>query len=209
MQKAKTDGRQPSQPRGRARVEVILDTTAAIVAEEGLAGVTMHGVARRAKTSIGSLYHFFPDRDSLLLELVRRHEAALAAINSEVLVLPRETWQRFSASEAVHHLVAPYADYIQKHPDFFPLMHDRRLLDKRSLENEATFTQVLRRMVDARLPMAEPVDRGRHAAMLHAVAVGVMRVAFIVEPERMMLYMDELPKVMAAYLADLEAREGL
>lgn len=196
--------REPSQSRGHARVESLLKAASATVAEEGLAGLTMHGVARRSGTSIGSLYHFFPDRDSLLMGLVRRHEAAIAEINARMLAVPGEVWRQFSVPEAVNYLVTPYVDYTRQHPDFFPLMHDRR-----SPENEATFTQTLRRMIDARLPNTKPAARDRHAAMLHAIALGVMRVAFIVEPERLAFYMDEIPRVMAAYLASLEAEAGL
>ena len=81
-------------------------------------------MARRSGTSIGSLYHFFPDRDSLLMGLVRRHEAAVAAINGKMLAVPREVWRKFSVPEAVNYLVAPYVDYTRRHPDFFPLMRD-------------------------------------------------------------------------------------
>ncbi|WP_367190427.1 hypothetical protein [Burkholderia sp. Ed8] len=120
-----------------------------------------------------------------------------------MLAVPREVWRRFSVSEAVNYLLAPYVGYTRQHPDFFPLMHDRSYA-----ENEATFRQVLRCIVDARLPKAKPAARERHAAMLHTIAVGVMRVAFLVEPERLTFYMNEMPRVMAAYLVSLEAEAG-
>lgn len=53
-------GREPQQERGRQRVQTILDSAAAIVAQDGLAALSMQRLAKHAKTSIGSMYHFFP-----------------------------------------------------------------------------------------------------------------------------------------------------
>ncbi|WP_233807990.1 TetR/AcrR family transcriptional regulator [Paraburkholderia sp. HP33-1] len=184
-------------------MEAILDATASSIAQDGLAGMTMHGVAQRAKTSIGSLYHFFPDRASLLLGLVSRHDTAIAAINSEVMEVSAEVWQQLSAADAINHLMTPYVDYVRAHPDYFLLMHDRR-----SLQNEERFTEGLRRLVNARLPKIKPAARGRHTAMLYAIAVGIMRVAFDVEPKQLGFYLRELPRVMSAYLADVESEAG-
>lgn len=111
--------RPPTQSRGRARVEAILDAAGAIVAAEGLAGLTMHGIARRAQTSIGSLYHFFPDRNSVVQALVDRHEAGIREINDELAKVSREVWRSLSAADAIARLMMPYVEYLRRHKDFF------------------------------------------------------------------------------------------
>lgn len=73
-------GRTPQQRRGRARVEAVLDACAILLWEEGPGELTMHKLAKRAKTSIGSLYHFFPDKDAVIDALCQRHLVAMNGI---------------------------------------------------------------------------------------------------------------------------------
>ena len=195
--KAHPAARPPSQSRGQARVDAILDAAAAVIAGEGPAAVTMHGLARRARTSIGSLYHFFPDRDSVLQALIERHEAAGREINEVLDAIPRNVWRQFSSAETISRLVEPYIDYVQNHPDFIALMHGRRLPEN--------FLRAVRNVLDIRLPALSAADREHYTIMFHAIASGVMHAVFVREPERVGASMNEIPRVLAAYLADIEA----
>lgn len=69
----------PSQERSRAMVELILDTTARVLVEEGLARTTTNRVAERAGISIGSLYQYFPGREAMVAAVARRHSEQLRA----------------------------------------------------------------------------------------------------------------------------------
>ena len=55
--------------------EAILDTTAALVAERGLASVTMSGIAERAGIGRATLYKYFPDVEAILIAWHQRHVA--------------------------------------------------------------------------------------------------------------------------------------
>ncbi len=63
----------PRQQRSRETYERILDVAAAIFAELGYAGTTTNKVAEAAGISIGTLYHYVPDKDALLYALAERH----------------------------------------------------------------------------------------------------------------------------------------
>lgn len=52
----------PTQERSRKRVSAILDAAACVFAEIGFEAATTEAIAERAKTSIGSLYQFFPNK---------------------------------------------------------------------------------------------------------------------------------------------------
>jgi AcrR family transcriptional regulator len=54
-------------------VEIILTAAARIFSELGYASATTNHIARRAGVSIGSLYQYFPNKDSLLCRLLERH----------------------------------------------------------------------------------------------------------------------------------------
>lgn len=64
--------KQPRQRRSEATVEAIVEAAAQVVAERGLAGFNTNSVARRAGVSIGSLYQYFPGKDSIMAALIAR-----------------------------------------------------------------------------------------------------------------------------------------
>jgi AcrR family transcriptional regulator len=55
----------PQRANGKLRVAAILEATAAVIAEKGYEGATMAEIAARSGTKIGSLYRFFPNKESL------------------------------------------------------------------------------------------------------------------------------------------------
>jgi len=75
----------PRQARSQATFDAILDAAARILVERGYAATNTNLVAERAGVSVGSLYQYFPNKDSILVELIDRHlgdaaERATAAI---------------------------------------------------------------------------------------------------------------------------------
>jgi AcrR family transcriptional regulator len=64
---------QPKQQRGRERVEKILDAAAAVFDEIGYETATTHMIAAKAKTAIGSIYQFFPDKAAIFKAMELRH----------------------------------------------------------------------------------------------------------------------------------------
>ena len=65
--------KQPRQQRSRLTVEQILQGAAQVFADRGYSETTTNLIARRTGISIGSLYQYFPNKDTILLELLRRH----------------------------------------------------------------------------------------------------------------------------------------
>lgn len=57
-----------------------MQACAHILREQGAAKLSTNAVARRAGVSIGSLYQYFPDKQSLVLELARRRAERQLAI---------------------------------------------------------------------------------------------------------------------------------
>ena len=55
----------PQRANGKLRVAAILEAAAAIISERGYEGATMAEIATRSGTKIGSLYRFFPNKESL------------------------------------------------------------------------------------------------------------------------------------------------
>jgi AcrR family transcriptional regulator len=70
---SKTAVRQPVQRRSAATVETILEAAAQIFRAHGAKGATTNRIAERAGVSVGSIYQYFPNKESLLVALMEKH----------------------------------------------------------------------------------------------------------------------------------------
>jgi AcrR family transcriptional regulator len=70
--------KQPQQDRSRVTVEAILEATTHILTEEGYEKANTNRIAERAGISIGSLYQYFPNKESLMAALIEQHSNEMA-----------------------------------------------------------------------------------------------------------------------------------
>jgi len=91
-----------SQERSRATVDALIAATARILVREGFDKASTNHIADLAGVSIGSLYQYFPSKESLVAAVFDRHNQQLMRVVrsalAEVATLPLE--------EAVRKLVA-------------------------------------------------------------------------------------------------------
>jgi AcrR family transcriptional regulator len=81
-----TPRKRPVQARSRNTVQAILEAASQVLMTHGYDGTTTGLVAERAGVSIGTLYQYFPNKDSLVAELVERHVGeVLSLIEGAVL----------------------------------------------------------------------------------------------------------------------------
>jgi AcrR family transcriptional regulator len=75
--------KKPAQARSEQTVATIIEATAQVLEREGEAALTTNRLAERAGFSIGTLYQYFPNNDSILRLLAERErervESAVAA----------------------------------------------------------------------------------------------------------------------------------
>lgn len=70
--------KRPRQARSVATFEAILEAAARILESLGFAGFNTNAVAELAGVSIGSLYQYFPSKNALIVELIRRERTELS-----------------------------------------------------------------------------------------------------------------------------------
>jgi AcrR family transcriptional regulator len=82
----------PTQARARDTIEVIFEATARLVERSGRARLSTNAIAERAGISIGTLYHYFPSKEAILVAMARReleaHGAAVRQAMSEAQAKP-------------------------------------------------------------------------------------------------------------------------
>jgi AcrR family transcriptional regulator len=110
--------RVPQQLRGERRVAGLLRAAACELDEAGYESATMSSIAGRAGASIGSLYQFFPNKDSVVEALraqyVKEIEKLWAALAAGVNYLTTE--------QLVSRLVRSQIDFAEGHPGFLAMI---------------------------------------------------------------------------------------
>jgi AcrR family transcriptional regulator len=71
--------KRPRQERSAATVDAILEGAARVFVAEGYDAATTNRIAESAGISVGSLYQYFPSKDAIAVELVRRFRASRVA----------------------------------------------------------------------------------------------------------------------------------
>ena len=69
----------PQQERSTRRLAGFLESAAELFVEVGYEAATMTAVAERSGSSIGALYNYFPDKQSIAFNLLKRYSRDLEA----------------------------------------------------------------------------------------------------------------------------------
>lgn len=72
--------RAPVQERGRRRVQQLLDAAVEVFVEVGVDNATTNAIAARAKTSVGLLYKFFPNKQALVEAMAEKYVAEIEGL---------------------------------------------------------------------------------------------------------------------------------
>ncbi len=121
----------PRQPRSVVMVHNILDAGMAVIREEGLAAMSTNRVADRAGVSIGSLYQYFANRDSILAGIIERSlldvQQVLESMHGAFLDTPMREGLRFTLTAMLRYY-DPWMDVLRRVVRESPLLADNGLL---------------------------------------------------------------------------------
>jgi AcrR family transcriptional regulator len=83
----------PQRKRGIARFEHLLDATEILLVERPDEDISLALVAATANVPLPSIYHFFSNKNAVLVSLAKRYHAALAEMARTDLDPSPKTWQ--------------------------------------------------------------------------------------------------------------------
>ncbi len=112
--KAKNPRKTPRQERSRVTVDAILEAAAQVFESRGYAAGTTNHIAERAGVSIGSLYQYFPDKESVANVLIERHMQEGAELFADVLGHVGQ--QPHSLATVLDHFVGAMVEMHAKNP---------------------------------------------------------------------------------------------
>ena len=102
MKAAAVVRRRPRQARAQSTVDAIYEATLQIIEREGAERITTSRISEVSGFSVGTLYQYFHDRDSLLMAMAIAHRDRLIERLKLILIASRDQ----PAGEAISRLVA-------------------------------------------------------------------------------------------------------
>ena len=188
----------PIQQRSSDRMQNLLDVAAAIIDEDGIDGVTTTAVAYRSRASVGVLYRYFPNVDSLLKALAQRNMQRFMDRVQEgadrASLAPWAAWDTKFGS---------YVDMYRHEPGFRHLGFGD-IITERFLGDELTSSTVIARNFAQMLSEEHtvPVTESMlfHLDVAIAMGVAIVRRAFLYDPKGDEKFIDEAREMVGAYL---------
>ena len=198
--------RRPTQRRGEQRVEAILDAAASLIADHGAEGLTIQALADRARTSKGSLYHFFPDLRAVLCALADRHAAAVTALTAELVADRDIDWSSLTTAQVIERFLSPLA-YIEAHPDLLALARTPLVADT-TTRRLKPIRDLAAHILAQRCPALSPPRLLAAASTMVALVDGVVGYCLRADDVSAQVMVAELHCVLSAYLATLDECAG-
>jgi AcrR family transcriptional regulator len=103
----------------------ILESAVRVFARKGLAATKMADIAAEANVSYGLAYHYFPNKERILDELLEESLNMISRTAQQALEMPGTPWDR------LQWLVSMRIQSLQQHPEFIMVFHQ-------ALTDEAT-----------------------------------------------------------------------
>lgn len=114
--KNKTVRAKPSQARGKERVRLILAAALQLFREHGMEQVTTNDIAERAKIPIGSLYRYYPNKESIIEAIIDLYVEDLSFMFKEFAHNPMLRF--LSWEEVIGMLLGGWANYSRLNGSF-------------------------------------------------------------------------------------------
>jgi AcrR family transcriptional regulator len=191
----KITARVPQRERGKRRVAALLEAAVSLFAEKGYDAVTMTEIAARAGAPIGSLYQFFPSKetlaDALLDRFGERLEDALKGIEERATT--------FTVLELVDALLGLLIGFHEERDAAITLTESRQETSTRAAELRLSLRRHVTRILRARIPKLSP----KRAEIMALVVVQIMKAAAAQSAEKDLTIRDsvlnELQHLMHIY----------
>lgn len=188
----------PQQRRSQKTVERIIEAADRVFGEVGIDKTTTVAIADRAGVSVGSLYHFFPDKHAIADAVIERHREDTAADLARILSDARSL---ADAPEVVRTMVRAAAERQLEHPAYYALS----AVERPGEEDSATHSvreAILSLGVGALEHNGASLDEEDAHLLVNFITESIrhfLHVAPTQEPARSR-YLTELERMVVAYL---------
>jgi AcrR family transcriptional regulator len=199
--------RQPRQARGQERIDAILEAAVSLFTEIGYDATTTNAIAQRAGARIGSLYHYFPNKEAILEALKGRMLEAMRQAYAQALT-PEELTS-LPAPLLIDRVINSMIALDQSNAGFMQIFHESSASTPLQLSSADVHRQIvdyLQSLLEQRLTRSQSELLSVAASMMvntTKAAMAQMRV----EPARRQQILIELKKMLSLYLQWLDDQD--
>jgi AcrR family transcriptional regulator len=193
----------PRQDRSTQRVELILDTTAALIDEVGYGTITPTLIARRAAMSGPAIYRYFDDLDAIVCALAKRNLERYLE-RSQVLLEASADWQ-----DAIAGSVTAFSEFYRNEPGFRWLRLGDPIANNLLSDTEGNKTLLARQVCElfvARYDVDTRPDLLGHVEIMVEIGDALIARAFESDPDGDRFFLDECTRLMVSYLGEYLAQ---
>lgn len=194
--------RPPCNEGGTSGVQKILDAAAEIISDISIEKLTIQELAKRSGTAPGSLYHFFPDiesvKASLKLSFDNKLSEMLDAIKNKHV---EQDWCSLPAGDLINTIFQPYANFLIENKAYLPL-----LLRINPDFTQSKFLAFLIHILECRIKNVTKPEIIREANFLHSLAIGTLQQAFQRDNKLPYEFIPKILHTLALYLESTEVQ---
>ena len=189
---------EPIQQRSSGRITLLLDTAASLIDDAGIDGVTTSAVAKRSTSSVGVVYRYFPNIQSLLRALAARNmERYLERVWYGVETSPPEPWSSFDST------LDAIVDMNRFEPGFRALRFGD-VIDQRFMNPEISNNAILAREFAVQVGRTYDFDPDEallfHLEVAIEVGSGLLTRAFQLDKNGDVLFIEAARELCGTYL---------
>ncbi len=199
--------RAPKQERGQRRIARILNAADVEFARVGFDAATTNNIARRAKTSVGSLYQFFPNKEAILAALAERYLTEIRALH-DVVLSDKAAQLPFPAF--IDQLVERLAEFNATHPAFLSVFYGSPTSPHLAAAADRLHRECVNgaeACIATRLPHIDPARRRLHATINVQVVKALLPIAESAGLAGKALVLGEVKKLLMRYMDGVKSEK--
>jgi AcrR family transcriptional regulator len=207
VQEQRASPRAPVQRRGQARVDAILDAAESVIGEVGVEAATVQAIAERSGASVGSLYHFFPNKDAIVEGLAERYNVWVRE-TMDAARRADEPW--IPLRELFPQMIAAFVALETRHPGYMEVC---RATDSASggrsaiaLRTQAALHEMVVDLLVRRTPRMPRAEALVHARLSVAAVSAVLDQIGVLPPAEQPALVHALVEMMVRYFEPVEAQ---
>ena len=188
----------PIQQRSSDRMQSLLDAAAELIDDEGIDGVTTTAVAYRSRSSVGVLYSYFPNVDSLLKALAQRNmQRFMDRVQEGADRAGQAPWSAWDNT------LATYVDMYRheagfRHLGFGDIITERFLGDEPT--NSTVVARIFAQMLSEEHSVAITEKMLFHLDVAIAMGSAIVHCAFLYDPKGDEKFIEEARTMVGTYL---------
>jgi AcrR family transcriptional regulator len=193
----------PQQERSTRRLAGILDAAAELFVEVGYEAATVTAIAERSGSSIGALYNYFPDKQSIAFTLVNQYSQEIEAHWKPLM----EQAETLTHAEFADQFIERITQFAQERPAYLKL-RDAPIRFRRDPAARKASRIVIANAFRTKNPLLS-LDQSVLAAniCLHIVR-GMMALYEEANPKGKVLVVAEFKKILTLYLGTVLSKDA-